>query len=46
MVPSPIKATFAPNSLALIAAENPADPAPMTTRSGFLGAAFELAQQS
>jgi hypothetical protein len=33
MVPWPIKATWAPASAAVMAAENPADPAPMTARS-------------
>src|SRR3546814_7060975 len=39
MVPAPMTATSAPCSTAVMAAENPADPPPMTTRSYFLSGA-------
>src|SRR5579875_243702 len=45
MVPAPISATSAPSSLARIAAENPADPAPITTRSGVERRFDDTAQQ-
>src|SRR3546814_11219294 len=39
MVPAPMTATWAPCSAAVMAAENPADPPPKTTRSYFLSGA-------